>query len=103
MPDINDLGGQRPNPPLCQAAPTGNLVLVRRLLALKADPNLKDYRGRTALDCVRQALDLLEPKHWFERLLRILGPGRVYAGMHDRLREIVQLLEAAGARDSGEK
>jgi hypothetical protein len=104
--DINDIGTDRPNPPLCQAAPSGNIVWVRRLLALKADPNLKDYRGRTALDCVRRLLIQLEPKkprNWLERLLRWLGPLQVDAGMRDRLREIVQLLEAAGAKGSGEK
>jgi hypothetical protein len=67
---------------------------------------LKDYRGRTALDCVRRLLIQLEPKkprNWLERLLRWLGPLQVDAGMRDRLREIVQLLEAAGAKGSGEK
>jgi hypothetical protein len=99
--DINAVGADG-LPPLCVAVAQMDVDFVSRLLELGADPNLRDSDGETALAQARRTLESLTPLQGglLLRLLmvvaRMLNPG--YAHVRRRLREIIRLLEAAGAR-----
>lgn len=99
--DINAVG-QFP-PPLCMAVQLMDGGLVRRLLAVGADPQLQDFEGKTALQHARAMLRTLAPKQadkMMEAVLELakqrLGPERF--DFKGKLEEIVRLLEAAGAK-----
>jgi hypothetical protein len=99
--DINAVG-QFP-PPLCTAVQLLDVGLVRRLLAVGADPKLKDFEGKTALQHARAMLRTFAPKKpdkTMEAVLELaqqrLGPGKF--DIKSKLEEIVRLLEAAGAK-----
>jgi hypothetical protein len=99
--DINAVG-QFP-PPLCMAVQLMDVGLVRRLLAVGADPMLKDFQNKTALQHARAMLKSFTPKKGdkvMEAALELarqrLGPGA--GDFQGKLEEIVRLLEAAGAK-----
>jgi hypothetical protein len=99
--DINAVG-QFP-PPLCTAVQMMDVGLVSRLLAVGADPKLKDFEGKTALQHARAMLKSFTPKKGdklMEAALELarqrLGPARF--DFKGKLGEIIRLLEAAGAK-----
>ena len=99
--DINAVGDFPP--PLCMAVQMMDVGLVGRLLAVGADPKLKDFEGKTALQHARAMLKSFTPKKGdklMEAMLELaaqrLGPGKF--DFKGKLEEIVRLLEAAGAK-----
>jgi hypothetical protein len=104
--DVNALGTP-PMPPLCTAVQELDVELARRLLELGADPQLRDYEEKTALERGRDMLrDFGEtPAGMLPSLLLrpLLGLWRLfnrrrYADAQKRMREIVRLLETASRR-----
>jgi hypothetical protein len=100
--DINDVG-EDPFPPLCYAIETEELDvdLVKRLLAIGADPNIKDYENKTALRRAKSMLKIFAPKKGLLGAMmgfaRQANPSQ-FDGYRARAEEIVRLLEAAGAK-----
>lgn len=99
--DINALGNP-PYPPLCMAVTQLNGDLVKRLLALGADPSLRDFENKTALQRAKWMLKTITPKKddKLRQVLLALAQQANAPGLGDpavRLREIIALLEAAGA------
>jgi hypothetical protein len=99
--DINAVG-QFP-PPLCLAVQLMDVGLVSRLLSVGADPKLKDFENKTALQHARTMLRNFTPKKGdkvMEAALELarqrLGPGA--GDFKGKLEEIVRLLEATGAK-----
>ncbi len=99
--DINAVG-QFP-PPLCMAVQLMDVGLVRRLLAVGADPKLKDFQNKTPLQHARAMLKSLAPQKgdkMMEAVLALaeqrLGPGAL--DFKGKLEEIIRMLEAAGAK-----
>ncbi len=98
--DINAVG-QFP-PPLCVAVQLMDVGLVRRLLAAGADPQLKDFEGKTALQHARAMLRTFAPKKADPMMEAVLEVAKQRLGSEKfdfkgKLEEIVRLLEGAGA------
>ncbi|HEY8503922.1 MAG TPA: hypothetical protein VIL46_05030 [Gemmataceae bacterium] len=101
--DINDVGEDDPYPPLCAAVEQADVGLVRRLLAIGADPNLKDFENQTPLQRARRMLKDLTPKKGDKLMEAMMAMARkanpgVFEDHRAKLEEIVRLLEAAGAK-----
>lgn len=101
--DINDVGVKDPYPPLCLAVEQLDVELVKRLLALGADPNLKDFENKTALKRARLLVRTFIPAQGDKLMQAMLAmvqqeKSPVLADYAARAKEIVRVLEAAGAR-----
>jgi hypothetical protein len=99
--DINAVG-QFP-PPLCTAVQLMDVGLVKRLLAVGADPKLKDFDNKTPLQHARAMLKSFTPKKGdkvMEAMMELAGQrlGRVAFDFKGRLEGIIRLLEAAGKK-----
>lgn len=99
--DINDLGEPPSYPPLCLAVHQMDVGLVRRLLAVGADLNLKDSDKKTPLRHARSMLKALtsgKGDKLMEAMFAIArkAHGEMFEGSRAKLEEIVRLLEAAG-------
>lgn len=99
--DVNAVG--RSPPPLCMAVQPMDVGLVSRPLAVGADPRLKDFENKTALQHARAMLRSFTPKKGdklMEAALELarqrLGPGA--GDFKGKLEEIIRLLVAAGAK-----
>lgn len=96
--DINDVGEVDPYPPLCAAVERLEVDLVKRLLAIGADPGLKDFEGKSALQRARRMLEDLAPKKGDKlmeaamALARKANPG-AFGEMEGKLKKIIRLLE----------
>ena len=98
--DINDVGVEDPYPPLCMAVEELDVDLVKRLLALGADPQLKDFENRTALQRAKLMLKTFAPPQGdklMQSMLAMLKQANAPAlgDSESKAREIVRLLEQA--------
>jgi uncharacterized protein DUF6985 len=99
--DINAVGQFAP--PLCMAVQLMDVGLVRRLLAVGADPKLKDFQNKTPLQHARDMLKTFAPPKGdkvMEAMLALAGQrlGPVMGDFKGKLEEIIRLLEGAGAK-----
>lgn len=98
--DINDLGPQA-EPPLNMAVMSGDLALVKRLLAVGADPLLVDWEGRTALQRARQIERTFRPKSRMVGCAILIAKfvnRKKFVKMEKQTQEMVRLLEEATAK-----
>jgi hypothetical protein len=99
--DVNAVG--QGVPPLCLAVQLLDAGLVSRLLAVGADPKLKDFENKTALQHARAMLKSFIPKKG-DKVMEAaiaLAPQRLGQARGDfkgKVEEIIRLLEAAAAK-----
>jgi hypothetical protein len=90
-------------PPLILAGEQLDVPTVKRLLELGADPNLKDYEGKTALQRMKmmeKTLDLSQKSVLMRLMMRLaqwFNPGP-FNQMRKQVRRVIDLLESRGAK-----
>lgn len=90
-------------PPLTLAAEQLDVAVVTRLLDLGADPSLKDYEGKTALQRMKmmeRTLDLSQKSVLMRLMMRLaqwFQPGP-FNQMRKQVKQVIELLESRGAK-----
>jgi hypothetical protein len=101
--DINDFDDEDGYPPLCYAVENFEVDLVKRLLEMGADPNLKDFEGKTPLKHAKSLLKSFKPKKEDKFLTAMMDLARQsnpdqFQDYGAKCEEMIRLLEAAGAK-----